>query len=61
MNLYKVGANVKKKYSSAEYHNLDIYQINTTYYSALGNDDKKYFIATTYYKCLRLVFRKSIM
>lgn len=43
--LYKVGANVKKKYSSAEYHNLDIYQINTTYYSALGNDDKKYFIA----------------
>lgn len=43
--LYKVGANVKKKYSGAEYHNLDIYQINTTYYSALGNDDKKYFIA----------------
>ena len=43
--LYKIGANVKKKYSSAEYHNLDIYQINTTYYSALGNDDKKYFIA----------------
>lgn len=43
--LYKIGANVKKKYSSAEYHNLDIYQINTTYYSALGNDDKKYFLA----------------
>ena len=43
--LYKVGANVKKKYSSAEYHNLDIYQINTTYYSALGNDDKKYFMS----------------
>lgn len=43
--LYKVGANVKKKYSSAEYHNLDIYQINTTFYSALGNDDKKYFVA----------------
>lgn len=43
--LYKIGVNVKKKYSSAEYHNLDIYQINTTYYSALGNDDKKYFIA----------------
>ena len=43
--LYKVGANVKKKYSSAEYHNLDIYQINTTYYSALGNDDQKYFLA----------------
>lgn len=43
--LYQIGANVKKKYSSAEYHNLDIYQINTTYYSALGNDDKKYFLA----------------
>lgn len=43
--LYKVGANVKRKYSSAEYNNLDIYQINTTYYSALGNDDRKYFLA----------------
>ena len=43
--LYKVGANVKKKYSSAEYHNLDIYQINTTFYSAVGDDDKKYFMA----------------
>lgn len=43
--LYKIGANVKRKYSSAEYHNLDIYQINTTYYSALGNDDQKYFLA----------------
>ena len=43
--LYKVGANVKKKYSSAEYHNLDIYQINSTFYSALGDDDKKYFMA----------------
>lgn len=43
--LYKVGANVSRKYSSAEYHNLDIYQINTTYYSALGNDGRKYFLA----------------
>lgn len=43
--LYEVGANVKKKYSSAEYHNLDIYQINTTFYSALGDDDQKYFMA----------------
>ena len=32
--LYKVGANVKRKYSSTEYNNLDIYQINSTYYSA---------------------------
>lgn len=43
--LYQVGTNVNKKYSGAEYHCLDIYQINTTYYSALGDDDKKYFIA----------------
>ncbi|MBP2058835.1 sucrose phosphorylase [Lactobacillus colini] len=43
--LYKVGANVKRKYSGTEYHNLDIYQINTTYYSALGDDDQKYFLA----------------
>lgn len=43
--LYKVSANVKKKYSSAEYHNLDIYQINTTFYSALGDYDQKYFMA----------------
>lgn len=43
--LYKVGANVKRKYSTAEYNNLDIYQINSTYYSALGDDDGKYFLA----------------
>ncbi|EJN94455.1 sucrose phosphorylase [Streptococcus ratti] len=43
--LYKVGANVNRKYSTAEYNNLDIYQINSTYYSALGDDDRKYFIA----------------
>ena len=29
----------------SEYHNLDIYQINTTFYSALGDDDQKYFMA----------------
>ncbi|ERJ11842.1 sucrose phosphorylase [Haloplasma contractile] len=43
--LYKKGANVKKKYSSAEYKNLDIYQINCTYYSALGNNDAAYLLA----------------
>ncbi len=43
--LYSEGANVKRKYSSAEYNNLDIYQINCTYYSALGNDDQKYLLA----------------
>lgn len=43
--LYKVGANVKKVYSSANYNNLDIYQINSTYYSALGNNDRSYLLA----------------
>lgn len=43
--LYAKGANVKKKYSSEEYNNLDIYQINCTYYSALGNNDKAYLLA----------------
>lgn len=43
--LYEKGANVKRKYSSAEYNNLDIYQINCTYYSALGNDDQAYLLA----------------
>lgn len=43
--LYQVGANVKKIYSSANYNNLDIYQINSTYYSALGNDDASYLLA----------------
>lgn len=43
--LYQVGANVKKIYSSASYNNLDIYQINSTYYSALGDDDRSYLTA----------------
>ncbi|WP_040537123.1 sucrose phosphorylase [Schleiferilactobacillus shenzhenensis] len=43
--LYKVGANVKKVYSSAAYHNLDVYQINSTYYGALGDDDASYLLA----------------
>lgn len=44
--LYKeVGANVKKIYSSASYNNLDIYQINSTYYSALGEQDDSYLLA----------------
>lgn len=44
-SLYKYGANVKRKYSSSEYNNLDIYQINCTYYSALGENDNKYLLA----------------
>lgn len=43
--MYKQGANVKKIYSSEAYHNLDIYQVNTTYYSALGNHDNAYLLA----------------
>lgn len=43
--MYKVGANVKKVYSSTAYHNLDVYQINTTYYSALGDSDPAYLMA----------------
>lgn len=43
--MYKQGANVKKIYSSEAYHNLDIYQVNTTYYSALGNNDSAYLLA----------------
>lgn len=37
--MYRQGANVKKIYSSEAYNNLDVYQVNTTYYSALGNRD----------------------
>jgi sucrose phosphorylase len=44
-NLYSQGANVKKIYSTEAYNNLDIYQINCTYYSALGNDDQAYLLA----------------
>ncbi|SOB47775.1 Sucrose phosphorylase [Lactococcus piscium] len=43
--LYKVGANVKKIFSSEAYNNLDIYQINSTYYSALGDNDAAYLLA----------------
>lgn len=43
--LYSQGANVKKIYSSEAYNNLDIYQINCTYYSALGNSDQAYLLA----------------
>ncbi len=37
--LYEKGSNVKETYSGPEYQNLDIYQVNCTYYSALGSDD----------------------
>jgi sucrose phosphorylase len=43
--LYAKGANVNRVYSTEAYNNLDTYQINCTYYSALGNDDNTYLIA----------------
>lgn len=43
--LFENGANVKRIYNTEEYNNLDVYQLNCTYYSALGNDDKAYLLA----------------
>lgn len=43
--LYRHGANVKKVYNSEAYQNMDIYQLNCTYYSALGDDDRAYLLA----------------
>jgi sucrose phosphorylase len=43
--LFSKGANVKKKYNTAAYNNLDIYQLNCTYYSALGDNDDAYLLA----------------
>lgn len=43
--LFSRGANVKPIYNTAAYNNLDIYQLNCTYYSALGNDDAAYLLA----------------
>jgi len=44
-DIFKYGANVKKIYNTAAYNNLDIYQVNCTYYSALGDDDDAYLLA----------------
>jgi sucrose phosphorylase len=43
--VFASGANVKKIYNTNAYNNLDIYQINCTYYSALGHNDDAYTIA----------------
>lgn len=43
--LYSRGANVKRIYSTTAYNNLDIYQVNCTYYSALGDNDDAYLLA----------------
>ncbi|HOO28050.1 MAG TPA: sucrose phosphorylase [Lachnospiraceae bacterium] len=44
-DIFKYGANVKKVYNTAAYNNLDIYQVNCTYYSALGDDDNAYLLS----------------
>lgn len=44
-NLFAKGANVKKIYNTVAYNNLDIYQVNCTYYSALGDNDDAYVLA----------------
>jgi sucrose phosphorylase len=44
-DIFKFGANVKKVYNTAAYNNLDIYQVNCSYYSALGDDDNSYLLA----------------
>jgi sucrose phosphorylase len=43
--LYANNAGVKKIHTTEKYQNLDIYQINCTYYSALGNNDNAYLVA----------------
>jgi len=45
--LYEKGANARKIYSGPEYQNLDTYQVNCTYYSALENNDVSYLAART--------------
>jgi len=44
-DIFKYGANVKKIYNTTAYNNLDIYQVNCTYYSALGDNDDAYLLA----------------
>lgn len=44
-DIFQFGANVKKIYNTAAYNNLDIYQVNCTYFSALGEDEAAYLIA----------------
>jgi sucrose phosphorylase len=46
-HLYRHGSNVKEIYSGPDYQNLDVYQVNCTYYSALGCDDDAYLAART--------------
>jgi len=43
--LYEKGSNLKKRFSTADYDNLDTYQVNCTYYSALECNDDSYLAA----------------
>ncbi len=43
--LYAKGGNTKKIYSGPQYQNLDTYQVNCTYYSAVGCNDDAYITA----------------
>jgi len=43
--IFQYGANVKKIYNTAVYNNLDVYQVNCSYYSALGDNDAAYLLA----------------
>ena len=45
--LYEKGSNIKRIYSGPDYQNLDIYQVNCTYYSALEENDDSYLAART--------------
>jgi sucrose phosphorylase len=45
--LYEKGSNLKRIYSGPDYQNLDIYQVNCTYYSALECNDDSYIAART--------------
>lgn len=47
--LYALGGSVNRKYSSMDYNNLDIYQINCTYFSALGKCFKLISITGRYF------------
>ena len=44
-DIFRFGANVKKIYNTAAYNNLDIYQVNCSYFSAVGDDEASYLLA----------------
>jgi len=44
-NIFSKEVDVKEVYKATTYKNFDIYQINCTYYSALGNNDDAYLLA----------------